>query len=370
MKRRGRPPYPDVLTPREWEVLGLLRDGLSNEQIAERLGITLRTAKFHVSEILSKLGVKTREQAAGWSPEAATPARRWLAWPLAARIGGTLVVAGALAGLSLLAWGVLRTSGGTEGEEGPVSPQTLLEGAVRAIEGAESFRVEQDFNDDGQFDAISEFAGPDEFHGWIRADPARAAPGIVWYETLATSGRQFSRSCRTLEDCQTWQDYLAPRPDDTSQVSVAVADVESPLGSFIGIAETLQLTRDLRYADDPAARHVRGVTNPVWAIVEALRAELSGFVDPSVIETATRSLDEDANFYDANPAPIEIWRSADGYPSRIVLEQDANHSQGTGRVGARFGRFGEVTIKPPADFIRLSDSTPYPGPICGRPHPC
>jgi DNA-binding NarL/FixJ family response regulator len=82
MNRRGRPPYPDILTPREWEVLELLRQGLSNEHIAELLGITLRTAKFHVSEILSKLGVESREQAAAWQPEEA-PARvrRWLAWP-------------------------------------------------------------------------------------------------------------------------------------------------------------------------------------------------------------------------------------------------------------------------------------------------
>lgn len=115
MNRRGRPPYPDILTPREWEVLEFLRQGLSNEQLAERLGITLRTAKFHVSEILSKLAVESREQAAAWQPEEApAPARRWLAWPLIARIGSALVMAAAVAGLGLLAWGVLRTSGGSE----------------------------------------------------------------------------------------------------------------------------------------------------------------------------------------------------------------------------------------------------------------
>ena len=64
MASRGRPPYPDVLTPREWEVLALLREALSNQQIAERLGITERTARFHVSEILTKLGLARREQAA------------------------------------------------------------------------------------------------------------------------------------------------------------------------------------------------------------------------------------------------------------------------------------------------------------------
>src|SRR5437870_4834438 len=68
MKRRGRPPHPDILTPREWEVLGLLRDGLSNPEIAERLGVTRDAVKYHVSEILSKLALASREEAAVWRP--------------------------------------------------------------------------------------------------------------------------------------------------------------------------------------------------------------------------------------------------------------------------------------------------------------
>ena len=55
MNRRGRPPHPDVLTPRQWQVLALLREGLSNEQIALCLGISIDGVKFHLSEILSKL---------------------------------------------------------------------------------------------------------------------------------------------------------------------------------------------------------------------------------------------------------------------------------------------------------------------------
>src|SRR2546427_12298344 len=74
MSSRGRPRHPDILTPREWEVLELLRAGASNAQIAEGLDITERTAKFHVSEILSKLGGATREEAAAVAlPER----RRW-----------------------------------------------------------------------------------------------------------------------------------------------------------------------------------------------------------------------------------------------------------------------------------------------------
>src|SRR3972149_1966798 len=61
--RRGRPRHDDVLTPREWEVLALLRQNLTNDQIAGQLAISANTAKFHVSEILTKLGVSSREEA-------------------------------------------------------------------------------------------------------------------------------------------------------------------------------------------------------------------------------------------------------------------------------------------------------------------
>jgi two-component system, NarL family, response regulator LiaR len=51
------------LTEREREVLTLLVAGSSNAEIAENLSISLRTVKFHVGGILSKLGVNSRSQA-------------------------------------------------------------------------------------------------------------------------------------------------------------------------------------------------------------------------------------------------------------------------------------------------------------------
>jgi DNA-binding NarL/FixJ family response regulator len=52
------------LTRREAEVLALVVEGQSNNQIAHRLGISPSTARFHVSAILSKLGTANRAEAA------------------------------------------------------------------------------------------------------------------------------------------------------------------------------------------------------------------------------------------------------------------------------------------------------------------
>jgi DNA-binding NarL/FixJ family response regulator len=63
---RDSPPTPGVpgpLSPRELQVLTLLSEGLSNRDIATRLGISRHTAKFHVNAILDKLGATTRTEA-------------------------------------------------------------------------------------------------------------------------------------------------------------------------------------------------------------------------------------------------------------------------------------------------------------------
>ncbi len=53
----------EPLTPRELEVLHLLASGLTNKEIASRLGISDHTVKFHVNGILGKLGVESRTEA-------------------------------------------------------------------------------------------------------------------------------------------------------------------------------------------------------------------------------------------------------------------------------------------------------------------
>jgi DNA-binding NarL/FixJ family response regulator len=60
----GAPPGLDLLTAREREVLVLLGEGRSNQQLADALTVSETTAKTHVSRVLAKLGCRTRLEAA------------------------------------------------------------------------------------------------------------------------------------------------------------------------------------------------------------------------------------------------------------------------------------------------------------------
>jgi NarL family two-component system response regulator LiaR len=65
MKMRQKPVHNphDELTAREMEILLLVAEGKTNQEIADELFIALKTVKTHVSNILSKLGVQDRTQA-------------------------------------------------------------------------------------------------------------------------------------------------------------------------------------------------------------------------------------------------------------------------------------------------------------------
>lgn len=62
----GRPRYDDVLTPAEWKVAELVRHGMTNRGIAERMGVSLDAVKFHVGNTLAKLGFSSREELRAW----------------------------------------------------------------------------------------------------------------------------------------------------------------------------------------------------------------------------------------------------------------------------------------------------------------
>jgi hypothetical protein len=103
-------------------VLDLLRRGRSNREIAGELGISLAGAKYHVSQIISKLGVSSREEAASWR----TGAPRWGFAPLAtlSRGGFAFVVSlpvktYALASVVVFALGLFALLGGDPGAGRP-----------------------------------------------------------------------------------------------------------------------------------------------------------------------------------------------------------------------------------------------------------
>ncbi|MXZ89385.1 MAG: helix-turn-helix transcriptional regulator, partial [Dehalococcoidia bacterium] len=106
-RRRGRPRHPDILTPAEWRVLDELRAGGTNVEIAVRLGVSPDAVKFHISNMLAKLGLEDRQQLASWDRDSergrlrallAIPvALGSLARPLVWLGAGTAVLAGAAA---------------------------------------------------------------------------------------------------------------------------------------------------------------------------------------------------------------------------------------------------------------------------------
>jgi DNA-binding NarL/FixJ family response regulator len=65
--RAPRREHPPELTARELEILRLLGEGRANKEIAAELGISERTARTHVSNILRKLDLSSRTQAALWA---------------------------------------------------------------------------------------------------------------------------------------------------------------------------------------------------------------------------------------------------------------------------------------------------------------
>jgi len=65
-RERGRPRHEDTLTPGEWRVAELVRHGMTNRRIAERMGVSLDAVKFHVGNALSKLGFSSRDELRQW----------------------------------------------------------------------------------------------------------------------------------------------------------------------------------------------------------------------------------------------------------------------------------------------------------------
>ena len=217
-----RPAHPDILTPREWEVLDLLRARLTNEQIAQRLGITLDGAKYHVSEILSKLSVGTREEAAAWQAVQLKPWwHRLIALPTAAKIAGGLTLVAAAAGLAVLAWGVVQTGGPPEAGIGE-SAQAGSSVPVKASPNSSSAGCKNSVADilDVQPACAFTFAAKD-VPARLQAYPLQVRPeriqtfgDIVLHATCAPEGScsSFATGDPVIEETTSQLDWRIDRP--------------------------------------------------------------------------------------------------------------------------------------------------------------
>jgi DNA-binding CsgD family transcriptional regulator/catechol 2,3-dioxygenase-like lactoylglutathione lyase family enzyme len=66
MRKRGRPAHDDVLTPAEWRVVESIRHGKSNREVAKGQGVSLDAVKYHVANILQKMGMSSRRELRLW----------------------------------------------------------------------------------------------------------------------------------------------------------------------------------------------------------------------------------------------------------------------------------------------------------------
>jgi DNA-binding CsgD family transcriptional regulator len=194
---RGRPRYDDILTPREWQVVDLLEQGLTNEQIAETLQISFGGAKFHVAEIISKLGAEDRHEAVRLARERKRARAGLLGWILIrlrfasgkpVLVGGAATVAVAAFVLllgALLNW-VPRSSSG-----GPDDP-----GLGQAIADFESGDSRDQFLAQAQFD-------PNDCATGEEANNPRSPSGFV---------RPLQRDFNTFEEAERFLCLPLPRP--------------------------------------------------------------------------------------------------------------------------------------------------------------
>lgn len=167
------------LTPRQREVIDLMAQGKTNAQIGDALGISLDGAKWHVSEILSVLGVDTREQAVGvWREQARLDRRLGRAVRAISPIAG-LKLAGAgaatilVAGTAVVVW-LLLANGSDQSSAVPSAPPSATAEATPApstatptwtpfVVGTATPRVEQSDTDHAARQSANLVVYSDEF---------------------------------------------------------------------------------------------------------------------------------------------------------------------------------------------------------------
>ncbi len=241
-------------TPRQREVLDLVAAGHTNTEIAQRLGITLAGAKWHVSELISRLGVDSRDDVADyWRRERRLAAR--LRRTIRHAIGllslkAVAVGAAATLGVSAAVAGIVFTGNGdadrirTDGST--AVPTSTVVGAPPDVEAAYVAAAEAmaDCMREGGTD-VAVFRDPQGGFGFDYG-PRKPSPGLAsdCYQThLANAERNWQQNNPALEQSsialghEVMRCYLNRNPgyvfpDDQHVLIATIADLDATSTDF------------------------------------------------------------------------------------------------------------------------------------------
>jgi len=301
------------LTPREQEVLELLRTGLTDAEIAARLGVSRSAASHHVGEIIAKLGVRNRHEAAyyperpPWWLALMPPFLRPRAGPVAA-VAAVAALAVVLAALGFVAFLLARGGDGDGGSDAVVDGTLVVPHDAIELESY-AFTSHLDLFS-GQGDAIVDFEGvlesPERIQGTLTYE------GTLRYFTQPSGSELIAVGSDTWwrEPGGGWQHgaadpfvgytiYGTPR-FYLQSLTFDSLDLETS-----GPAEDVNGVRALPFRFDKAA---------LLAALDQGRFGLDGDVnDPATAhEDAAQTLPEDV--------VIEAWLAEDGlWPVRLIV---------------------------------------------------
>ena len=298
--------------------MDFLRLGFTNEQIGGRMGISANAVKYHVSEIISKLGVRNRREAARWperrpwwatafAPAAFLLRKGEAAMPLklstaALAISGGVVVA-AVAGIGLILFLLLANA--EEPDDAALrsgDPRALVDEALSAMAQVDSYDVAfrfptqpDDVRGEGGWEI--EFEAPDSYRVFIfgaegeserRCESYPRPDGrgteqtcydvlisiseYTVYETVLVGDTMYGRQCNETEGvCDPWQEeprgpFVIAGPSPTYLPQWPLVALE--------LAEDLELVGE-DSADGVTLVHLRGSLNHLRAILENQRRVLT-----------------------------------------------------------------------------------------------
>jgi DNA-binding CsgD family transcriptional regulator len=275
---RGRPRHPDLLTPAEWRVAEQLREGKTNAEIAVRLGVSVNTVRYHVSNILGKLGFADRGQLRGWDAERPRRSGWWPGFPLvAALLSGT--------GIALAATVIAFARGG---EPPPASALATAREPAAEAPSVQALPFEQhaDFREYARDQLLA--AGFVDTGQFIRV-PYNPYPAAMSSYRAAFTTVEVAADGYVEFDGQPWRPGQLPETGGWASVNAIglTAEIDGApiyliLSSEWGVAGGVRATRMMRVGESSIAFFAADLTAAPNVIVAATDA--AGRPIPAIVD--------------------------------------------------------------------------------------